>query len=292
MYYDRQRKSWNKSACKESGSDRCARMDCHEPNTHFTLLGVFKEPDYGTFLEQLYQQQGDCVWTDEEYKAMQTSRQVLPQQCTESNNNLYYDVKPEAGGNLGIGLYKDNECIEEYEGDVTAEEILAMDGYEGSLEDDVAAWNDAFEAFKICQPCKTSDLVSLLNKDAEVNVDGDRYQHMDNADDDGFICQQAAMNQCTQFQSNTNMLTASYRDISLAEEQGTVSAVSVAGVEFGDTHRWKRRFLSALAMMASFCLLVCSFIRCQDHREEADMKRPLMGRQNRSGNGRQRNWRK
>lgn len=287
-YYDRNRKSWNQNACKASGSDRCVRMDCHEPNTHFRLLGVFKEPAYDTFLEELYKQQGDCVWTDEEYKQVQSTRQTLPQKCSKAQNNLYYDIKPETGGNLGVGLYTDNTCTEEYDGDVTIQEVFASKGYEGDLESDIAYWNEAFEAFRICQPCKTSNLISLLYEDEEVNVDGDRYQHMDYTDDDGFSCQKSSINQCMQFQSNTNMLTASYRDISLAEEQGTVNNISLGGVDFDDSQHWKRQFLSALSLMASFCLLVCSFIRCQDHREESEMKRPLVaGNQTR----RRRSWR-
>ena len=181
---------------------------------------------------------------------------------------------------MNIGLYTDNQCVEEYEGGVTLAQVLANNG--GNLDEDIVAWNDAFDAFKICQPCKTSNLVSLMNKNEEVNVNGDRYQHMENADDDGFMCEQASVNQCMQFQSNTNMWIASYRDVSLAEEQGTVSAITVGGVEFGDSKKWERRFLSALSLMASFCLLVCSFIRCQNHQAESDLNRPLIGGKSRS----------
>jgi hypothetical protein len=42
-------------------------MDCHEPNLHFKLVGVFKEMngfyDWG---EQLFKHEGYCVWNDED----------------------------------------------------------------------------------------------------------------------------------------------------------------------------------------------------------------------------------
>lgn len=57
---------WDDSACKASGErHRCARMDCHEPNTHFKLVGVFKETDgMYDFTEQVCSFIEFCVLSD------------------------------------------------------------------------------------------------------------------------------------------------------------------------------------------------------------------------------------
>eukprot|EP00934_Nitzschia_sp_Nitz4_P008795 Nitzschia sp. Nitz4//scaffold28_size193895//122490//123920//NITZ4_001669-RA/size193895-augustus-gene-0.296-mRNA-1//1//CDS//3329545994//8785//frame0 len=295
MYYDRTKKRWNTGACKESGSERCVRMDCHEPTSHYKLLGTFKEPDYSNFLDQLFQYQGDCVWTDDEYKHMQSTLATWPQACTEAANGIYYDVKPEVGGGMGVGLYSDAKCVETYDGEVTVEEVMTMVANDGSsdvsnVDEGIEAWNSAFDAFKLCQPCMTTNLLSLTHESVEMNADGDRYQHLDNADgDDVFTCQEGSsgVNQCAIFSSNTNMLTASYHDIILAEEQGTVGSISLAGINFGISEHeestvWQRNFLSAIFLMGCFCLFVVALMRCQEDCDSSDLKRPLVSKERES----------
>lgn len=105
-------------------------MDCHLPNTHFTLLGFFKEPNYDEWLEQLFKHQGDCLWDDDEYQLMQSDRNAWPQGCvstiftTSHGSTIHYAIKPLLDGEMGIGLYTDDGCIEEYTGGITADEIL------------------------------------------------------------------------------------------------------------------------------------------------------------------------
>lgn len=45
QYYDPYTNTWDKSSCQ---TNRCAKMDCHDPHTHFELIGVFKET-YGLY---------------------------------------------------------------------------------------------------------------------------------------------------------------------------------------------------------------------------------------------------
>jgi hypothetical protein len=45
----------------------------------------------------------------------------------------------------------------------------------GGLEDELETWNEAFNIFKICQPCKAYDLVSIITTSNGTNLDGDRY---------------------------------------------------------------------------------------------------------------------
>ncbi len=191
-------------------------MDCHLSNTHFSLLGFFKEPDYGDWFEQLFNYEGDCVWTDEEYQFMQSFRSVWPLGCTASDTvvptqngsnttSLFYDLKPSMYGEMEIGLYTDNKCIQEYKGTSTTEnamrDLVCSDQLEGTtiaglcatgkanmiaaltmynkqngtnigqgdelgglwgLVSQLEKWNQAFDVFKQCQPCKTYDLTNIV----------------------------------------------------------------------------------------------------------------------------------
>ena len=186
MYYDRKTKSWDDYACKWNDGTRCVKMDCHEPNSNFKLLGYFKEPSYTEWFEQLFKHAGDCVWGDNEYEFMQRYRRSWPQLCTkstttydESGNYLYYDTKPSAYGTMDIGLYTDSRCALDYAGSISVETVLYKDlngqvddddydygddSTEGSLyglEEELKAWNEAFGVFKICLPCKAFDMNSL-----------------------------------------------------------------------------------------------------------------------------------
>jgi hypothetical protein len=307
-YYDRHRKEWNREACEESGGNgRCVKMDCHEPNTHFKLLGIFKEPDYSTFLEELFTFQGNCIWTDQEYSSMASAMNIIPDGCTKADNGLYYDMKPEAGGSMTIGLYTDYNCVEEYTGSITVgETVAAMADDDDStqkmalaLDDSSSAdsWNDALDAFKICQPCKATNLVSLINHGAKV----ERYQNMDG--ENNFQCQannndgDQEINQCQQFRENTNMYAASYKDVMTAQEQSTVASVKMGQVKFGSSEQekndaWIRNFLSALFMIAAFFIMITSLNRCQNETEFSPMKRPLITKQKKDGNNNSSGWRK
>jgi hypothetical protein len=118
-------------------------MDCHLPNTHFTLLGYFKEPNYDEWMEQLFKHEGDCVWTDDEYHFMQQNREAWPHGCTETifqddyNQTIYYDVKPATYGNMDIGLYLDDLCVKEYTGgSMTAHQAIQRMYCGGYLEEE------------------------------------------------------------------------------------------------------------------------------------------------------------
>jgi hypothetical protein len=53
-YWDMDRKSWDRTTCDYTGSSRCAKMDCHLDNTHWSLLGFFKHRNYDDWMEQLF----------------------------------------------------------------------------------------------------------------------------------------------------------------------------------------------------------------------------------------------
>ena len=206
QYYDRKSGKWDDTSCNYGnggdGSSRCAKMDCHLENTHFSLLGFFKHRVIDDWMEQLFKHEGMCIWTDEEYAFMKNARKGWPAGCAVSSttvtdengetNYIYYDLKPTKGGMITIGLYTDPECVVEYNGEdesITPDNVLGniFDGagsgsgdnngnYDFSdftLSQALDYWDSAFDIFTICQPCVAHDLT---------NYDGSAYM---NYDDDG-----------------------------------------------------------------------------------------------------------
>lgn len=197
QYFNITNNGWDQTACDYSGSSRCAKMDCHLENTHFSLLGFFKHKSYDDWFEQLFKHEGICVWNDQEYAFMKNAREAWPQGCidsytaTDDGTEIYYDIKPVQGGAIEVGLYTDTRCIKEYQSTgssdpITVENILGnfflehegsgsgdynYDFSNDSLEDSMERWESAFAKFRICQPCVAYDLE---------NVDGTKFY-----DDDG-----------------------------------------------------------------------------------------------------------
>ena len=46
QFWDRENNYWDSSTCglnrNSTNPDRCAKMDCHLPDTHFSLVGYYK----------------------------------------------------------------------------------------------------------------------------------------------------------------------------------------------------------------------------------------------------------
>ena len=143
-------------------------------------MGVFKEASYfgnDAFFEQLFKHEGICVWNDEDtYEFMSDAREeAWPQGCVNTGitipnkyyaNGGYYiylDIKPYWDGNMTYGLFTDEICSQDYEGtDITPESVAKTLGllYGEILEQ----WNDAMEAYKVCQPCMAYNI-----KNTEMN---------------------------------------------------------------------------------------------------------------------------
>lgn len=279
QYFNLTDSSWDSTACDYSGSDRCAKMDCHQENTHFSLLGFFKHKSYDDWMEQLFKHEGFCVWNDEEYAFMSDAREAWPQGCIDSyttaddGTEIYYDIKPVQGGDIEVGLYKDTQCIREYtptgnNDPITVENILGnffLNNGDGSgdnyydfssdtLEESMSRWNSAFEKFRICQPCVAYDLS---------NIDGSKYY-----DDDGggggdmFDCYDDAdytnVNQCMKFMAKTTMNTATFRDMSLGRYQGTLTATQMNG--YSGSKNWRREAFSNALTYLFLCVALVIFV--------------------------------
>lgn len=150
------------------GSAFCLRQQ----NSHFKLLGFFKEANPVDFMGNLFNMQGSCQWSGDEYDFMTNHLAGLPEGCTavSDNNNLYMDLKPRQGGTLDIGVYMDEDCAIEYGGSKSTAEILEEyyanngnngeddEGDEMNVTGNMSQFNQALKDFQYCQPCHTFDL--------------------------------------------------------------------------------------------------------------------------------------
>ena len=214
--------------------------------SNFKLLGFFKEPNYHEWMEQLFKHQGVCLWTDSEYYFMQTDRYLWPCYCTTTNiqdedgNTLYYDTKPMPEGRIGLGLYTDWRCKDDYLGDMEVADVLKnVEGDNNNeygsvydLEQSLSKWNDAFDVYKVCQPCKAYDLgynPDLSSGSSRQGGDDDNGEVFDCFDDADYV----NVNQCMKFKTKTEMLAADFRDIMLAHQQGNIVQFEVMGQTYG-----------------------------------------------------------
>jgi hypothetical protein len=139
--------AYDASGCSENNStNRCVKMDCHESNTNWQLLGYFKELDYREWMEQTFKHMGECIWSYDQTTIMQTDRDIWPEYCSESTTPdeetgevLYYDMMPLPEGRITIGLYTDNICSTVYTGKYTTEEVLYAMEY-GQSAGGIESW--------------------------------------------------------------------------------------------------------------------------------------------------------
>ena len=160
-------------------------MDCHEPNTHFDLVGVFKETDgLVDWSEQLFKHQGYCLWDSDTYEEMQDSVEQWPTECTElsyytdsDGNQLYLHLKPEEGANINMGLYIDDKCsvesslqfydyVSAYYTNVYGDEEKGESAIQ-YWNTTITSWNSQMDMYKVCQPCRAYSKVKTLASDEE-----------------------------------------------------------------------------------------------------------------------------
>jgi hypothetical protein len=140
-------------------------MDCHLSDTKWKLIGVFKISNLSGnngFLDLLLKHQGACLWDDDKYKIVYKMKYTNPEGCKSTKKTLadgtplYYGAKPQAGGNITLGLYTDNMCSTEYSGKTTYD-VFSLVGSDKSYW---VSFNDALDVFKQCQPCVSYDVSS------------------------------------------------------------------------------------------------------------------------------------
>jgi hypothetical protein len=200
QYYDKDSKKWNAVPCELVENSRCAKMDCHEADTHWSLLGMFKHNSLEDWMGQLFKHEGMCVWSDTEYEFMADAKDAWPDECkltgttTSDGKYIYYGTKPIAGGKITIGLYTDTRCVEEYKptGDddpITVENVVGNilgeggsgdkqnydDKYDNTFAGSLQQWDYSLDTFRICQPCVAYDVRNYgYNVDDDANR-GENY---------------------------------------------------------------------------------------------------------------------
>jgi len=192
QYYNFTSGDYTKDFCQ---TRRCVRMDCHEPNTHFKLVGVYKESDgLVDWAEQLFKHQGYCLWSDDDYETMQNRREYWPYYCRklyysgEDGSTLYMDVRPQSEGNIDVGIYLDEQCVtpSSY---TFSDYIMMYYSYYGyydtgqqiaaTWENAIELWNEYMAPFKVCQPCRAYDLDTYLYR-SDDDQSGSRSNSQDN----------------------------------------------------------------------------------------------------------------
>jgi hypothetical protein len=180
------------------------------------VVGLFQGAQVRRVDGAAFQTRGKLCLDQRRIRIHAAGGESWPTSCTKSSSMdngayLYYDLKPEQYGRMSIALYTDTSCVVEYEGDTSIEDVLALMGYDDddrnengdatgdiyTLEEDVAQWNDAFDVYKQCQPCKAYDLVSIVNTDYNRSTyehrnrdlsDGERNRDLSGDDDEEFVC--------------------------------------------------------------------------------------------------------
>mmetsp|Transcript_19598 Transcript_19598/g.28334 ORF Transcript_19598/g.28334 Transcript_19598/m.28334 type:complete len:309 (-) Transcript_19598:70-996(-) len=223
----------------------------------------------------------------------------------EEGNAIYYDIKPTTGGGMTLGLYTDTRCVEEYKQNgrddpINIENVVGnilMEGSQDSndngddsvqydtLEKSLAAWDSAFDIFKTCQPCVAYDLNNVgygTDDDASKGSSYWVYNQNDDQNDgnqnggDGtdFDCYDDAdytnVNQCMKFMAKTTMNAATYRDLSLAKQQGTLVDIPLSGLSTStrsSNNNGRNAFLTVLFFMVSMAAAVFAAIKLYDVRK-------------------------
>lgn len=243
-------------------------MDCHETGSHYKLIGVYKEDGLYDFHEQLFKHAGICLWgegghNDNEdndlYESMTNHMEKWPNECTQlylSDNNgstVYLHTQPLPEGKLTYGLYSDENCSQL--SDFTFSDYLVKyystyygsesKGWEeaASWQQIFDTWNTGMEAFKVCHPCRAFSMTK--NYDEDNSQSGDRFlDYVEQNDGDGqeemwgYNCFDDAgytnCNQCYKFETQTDMEVASAFDLARASAQGTIMAIKVDGIWYGE----------------------------------------------------------
>eukprot|EP00592_Proboscia_alata_P017334 CAMPEP_0194393308 /NCGR_PEP_ID=MMETSP0174-20130528/123226_1 /TAXON_ID=216777 /ORGANISM="Proboscia alata, Strain PI-D3" /LENGTH=213 /DNA_ID=CAMNT_0039188977 /DNA_START=122 /DNA_END=763 /DNA_ORIENTATION=- len=98
QFYDRTNQRWDSSTCQSQTSKwdvfhrGCQRMDCHEANSNFELVGVFTETDgLYDWTEQLFKHHGYCLWDGDKEEDDENSGDQQNGNDQNENQNQYSD---------------------------------------------------------------------------------------------------------------------------------------------------------------------------------------------------------
>lgn len=226
------------------GDNPVGTLDCHDPDTSWKLLGVYRQEFY-QFIEQISKH----VWAIDDYEyvtALAGLAYMTDGDCWETGsqdnngNSIYAGVNPTSGGKFEMALYTDggycltpNEDVGSFDdfGFTSNMQLESGDGDDGynNGDSDLYEWwqaaqeasltnlNEVYQTFRYCYSC----------------VDYPTYQDGyfigdTGTDDDDLI------NQCWKFWSHDSYVCET-DCLAKAHSQGTILSVNYNGQTFGST---------------------------------------------------------
>ena len=221
------------------GDNPTSKLDCHQPDTNWVLLGVYRQEFY-QYIEQISKH----LWAIDEYEyvvALAGLKYMTKSDCfyvgaTSSGTSIYAGVAPQPYGKFKMALYTDDYCL-------TPDTTLGMTyddfglqsniylGSKDKTNDDTYNWakdwwyntqeytltqlNDVYEEYKYCTTCV----------DYPTYQDG--YVIGDTGKEDGNL-----INQCWKFYSHDSY-TCEAECIAMAHAQGTIMPITYGETTFG-----------------------------------------------------------
>jgi len=221
------------------GDNPTSKLDCHQPDTNWVLLGVYRQEFY-QYIEQISKH----LWAIDEYEyvvALAGLKYMTKSDCfyvgaTSSGTSIYAGVAPQPYGKFKMALYTDDYCL-------TPDTSLGMTyddfglqsniylGSKDKTNDDTYDWakdwwyntqeytltqlNDVYEEYKYCTTCV----------DYPTYQDG--YVIGDTGKEDGNL-----INQCWKFYSHDSY-TCEAECIAMAHAQGTIMPITYGETTFG-----------------------------------------------------------
>jgi hypothetical protein len=220
------------------GDEPVGVLDCHNPNTEWQLLGIYRQEFY-QFIEQISKH----VWAIDEYDyvvALAGLAYMTDDDCFYVGNSnsdgtaIYAGVAPLEYGKFQMALYTDGYCLEPNENlgvtfddyglysDVSLSSQDGDDGYsyaqewwQDTQEYTLTQLNDVYEGFKFCTSC----------------IDYPTYQDGYFIGDDG-TDEDDLINQCWKFYSHDSYACES-DCIAMAHAQGTILSVVIGDTMYG-----------------------------------------------------------
>ena len=282
-------------------------MDCHSPDTHWELLGVYRQEFY-QFIEQISKH----LWAYDEYEyivalaglSYMTNYECFAVGADNSGNTIYASVAPKSEGRFEMALYTDDYCLQPNNNLGKTYDSFGLttsmnnndkndkngnnnnnnnnnydnsgyyDWWTAAQEYTFTNLNDVYESFRYCTSCM----------DYPTYQDG--YFIGDDGTDDGDL-----INQCWKFYSH-NSYTCESDCIAMGHAQGTILSVTIDGTTFGQTisnfytvssfqdrtgsvseSRWSRMLANSFVTLC-FIVFVATFLafavaRRSRHRERA-----------------------
>jgi len=245
----------------DDGGGTCSSLDCHDPDTEWILLGVYRQEFY-QFIEQISKH----VWAIDSYEyavalaglAYMTDYDCWQVQDQNDGSYFYAGTKPTQFGRFEMGLYVDEYCLEAYDGGAYTYDNMGMgsdlnlgskdetgcsnngdrrledgggegDGGGGGDCDELENYWDSTQEYTLTNLNNVYDTFKYCTPCMDYPTYQDGYFIGDyGTDDDDLI------NQCWKFHSHDSFVCEG-DCMNMGHSQGTVLQFEVDGTTFGSS---------------------------------------------------------